>query len=229
MSGWTEEREDDTAVAAEYVLGLLEPAELAAFESRLEIDPDFRALVALWTEDLAALALAIPETVPPARIEAALMRRLFPEQAQPFWRRLGILPAILGGLAAALIVLWTTNAGLIGPQPEGPAYAATVAAEDGSLVVAARFDPASGLLEVDRTAGAAPRGRVLELWLIADGAQPVSLGVLPDGAEARIEVPEGQRGAFVNAVLAITDEPPGGAPGGIPSGTILASGAVTTL
>ena len=52
--------EDDRALAAEYVLGLLDPPEARAVEARLAADPALRAHVAAWSEDLAALALAAP-------------------------------------------------------------------------------------------------------------------------------------------------------------------------
>ena len=224
-----EERDDDLAVAGEYVMGLLEPAEVEAVDRRLGVDSEFRALVARWSEDLAALMAEVAPVAPPTRVQAALRRRLFPEERQPLWRRLGLLPAVFGGLAAALLLLWTTNLGLLNPEPPGPAYAATMAAEDGSLVVAARLDPATGALTVDRSACAAPAGRSLELWLIVADTAPISLGVLPEGRTGTIEVPETLLASFPGALLALTDEPPGGSPDGIPTGSVLASGPITTL
>lgn len=226
MTRWTEEEEDDHAIAAEYVLGLLTPEEERAFEARMELDPPFRALVAVWTEDIAALAAAIPEEAPPARVEAALRRRLFPEEEQGWLRRLGVLPALLGGLVAALIVLWTTDLGLLRPQT-GPTWEASVAAEDGSLVIAAHFDPRTGQLRLHRQAGAATPGRSQELWLIAGEAAPVSLGVLPDAQESVLTVAEGLRGAMAGGLLAVTDEPLGGSPSGAPTGPAIAAGPLT--
>jgi anti-sigma-K factor RskA len=42
MSGWSLDYEDDIAIAAEYVLGLLTPSDLALVEERLAGDPAFR-------------------------------------------------------------------------------------------------------------------------------------------------------------------------------------------
>ena len=57
MTGAGDHHEDDTVLAAEHVLGLLEGEDLARAERRLESDAEYRALHALWTE-AAALAAA---------------------------------------------------------------------------------------------------------------------------------------------------------------------------
>ncbi len=229
MSGrWSEEEEDDSAVAAEYVLGLLTEEEERAFEARMEVDPPFRALVAQWAEDFARLTDAIPEAAPPPRVEAALRRRLFPEEGQGWLRRLGILPALLGGLVAALLVLWVTNLGLLRPVSQ-VAYEARVASEDGSLVIAARFDLATGRLLLRRQAGGVPAGRSQELWLIAGEAAPVSLGLVPEAEESVVTVPPELHAAMAGGVLAVTVEPPGGSPSGAPTGAPVAAGPLTAL
>lgn len=223
-----EERDEDLAITAEYVLGLLEPAEVTAFEERLALDPEFRALVAAWSEDFATLLEATPAEAPPPRVEAALMRRLFPEERQSWLRRLGILPAILGGLASALLVIWVSNLGLLQPQP--PAFAAAMESEDDSLVVLASVSADAAAIDVERTAGQAAEGRSLELWLIPEGEDPISLGVLPDEPVGRIAVPEALRARVVaGALLALTDEPLGGSPDGRPSGPPVAAGPVVAV
>jgi len=224
------DRDEDAALCAEYALGLLTPVEKRAFESRMNVDPAFRAQAILWIEDLSALADTIPPETPPARVETALRARLFPEEKQSFLRRIGLLPALIGGLVAALLVLWASTSGILLPDPAtGPRYAATIAAEDGSLVVEATLLPEVGTLTVTRVAGTAPAGRVLELWLIAPDAAPVSLGVLPDADTAELTLAAAQAAAVPGATLALSDEPPGGSPTGQPTGSVLALGPVTAL
>ena len=70
---------------------------------------------------------------------------------------------------------------------------AEIAAEDRALVLAAAYDADTSQLVVDRQSGQAASGRVLELWLIAGDAAPVSLGVLPDDPRAEIAVPQALR------------------------------------
>ncbi|NAZ35378.1 anti-sigma factor domain-containing protein [Rubellimicrobium sp. CFH 75288] len=230
MSRWSEDEQDDIAVTAEYVLGLLTPEEERAFEARMAVDPPFCALVTLWTEDMARMAADLPALPPPPGVEAALHRRLFPEEEQSLWRRLGVLPAILGGLAAALIVLWVTSMGWVG-RPDEPVtlYEAQIAAQDSSLVVLAHFDPATGELRLHRQAGGVVPGRSQELWLVPPGAEPVSLGVLPEAPESLLSVAEDLRPRMAGAILAISDEPPGGSPTGRPTGATLAMGPLTVL
>ena len=78
--------------------------------------------------------------------------------------------------------------------------------------------------------GNARPGRTLELWLIKAGAaQPVSLGVLTAEETSRFTLPEQLASGFAQAVLAISDEPAGGSPTGLPTGAVLATGKITKL
>jgi len=221
---------DDSVLAAEYVLGLLTEPEVAVFEARLAVDPALRDHYAFWAKDLAALTDDIPAVLPPASVATALQDRLFPEPKQSLLQRLGLIPALIGGLVAALLVLWVTNQGLLQPDPFiGTRYVAEIAAPDQSLVVMATFDPVDGTLRLDRSIGAAKEGRVLELWLIAGNNPPVSLGVLPSETDVVLTVATSLVAAIPDGTLAISDEPPGGSDTGSPTGEVLAVGPVTLL
>jgi anti-sigma-K factor RskA len=147
-----------------------------------------------------------------------------------------------GGLAAGAAVLVLLLPGALdrvvppsvpvtqGPvtQASSPVFAAEISGDAGLRLLAV-FDPVQGDLRLARTEGGAVPGRVLELWVIADGAAPVSLGVLPEGASANVAVPEALRLAVASGLLAISDEPLGGSPTGAPTGAVLATGPVTAL
>ena len=234
MSGLTPDPDDvspeeaDLALAGEYVLGLLEAEELRSFEARLAAEPSLRARVAAWTEDLAALTEGAPAVLPPQRVEAALMRRLFPDAERPgLLHRLGLWPLLLGGAVAAALAVVALNPVLLGRGGE-PDFAARIAAEDGSLIVEARFDADSRRLEVQRTAGDVPEGRDLELWLV-QGEDIRSLGVLPGERAGVIEVREELAAGFEGATLAVSEEPLGGSPTGQATGPVVALGPVTSL
>lgn len=221
---------EDAALAAEYALGLLSPEDASAFEARLATDPDLRALYARWATDFASLTDTIPAVAPPPSVAAALDATLFAAPRQNLWHRLGLLPALLGGLVAALLVLWATNQGLLQPESVvGPRLVADIAAPDQSLLVMASFDPRDGTLRLDRTLGEARTGRVLELWLIAGNDAPVSLGVLPPESTAFVTISADLVTRLPTATLAISDEPPGGSTTGAPTGDVLALGPVTEL
>lgn len=227
MSGWSLDYDDDIAIAAEYVLGLLPPDEQARVEERLAVDPAFRDLVARWAEGFVALTDDIPEVAPPPSVEAGLRRRLFGEEAPRrgwglFW------PALLGGILAAGLALWVLVPGIFGLGE--PDYAARIAAANGSLIVEARFDADTGRLRVERVTGEVPQGHDLELWLVhvADNTT-TSLGVLPHAETGVMEVRTDLAPEFKGNALALSVEPPGGSPTGQATGPIVAVGPITAL
>lgn len=229
MSDETPDREADKALAGEYALGLLPPDEAAAFEVRLATDPALRAIYADWAEDLARLTDRIEPVAPPPWVFGKIETRLFGRgRTRGSW-----LSWAMGAVAAAVVVVAVgLGTGVFdrGPTPPGsPAYVAEIAAEDRSLVVAAAYDAGQGRLFIDRQRGAPREGRALELWLIAGEDAPVSLGVLPAEAQADLTVPAALRPRLDGAVLAISDEPPGGSPTGTATGDILAVGEITNL
>ena len=70
----------------------------------------------------------------------------------------------------------------------------------------------------------------VELWLIAPGDQPRSLGLIDPGKPIRINVPADlSRRVSADAALAVSVEPPGGSPTGLPTGPVIASGKLTNL
>jgi anti-sigma-K factor RskA len=234
MTARPEMDEDDRTLAAEYALGLLPPDAARAAEARLAADSAFRAEVALWSERLADLAGEVAPVAPPPRVAAALEARLFGPAPRPgpparaLWARLERLRGVaFGALAGAAVAAVLAVALLpLVERPLPPRFVAELAAEDRALVIRAQLDGSA--IRLERLAGGPAPGRALELWLIAGDAAPVSLGVLPDAAEAEIAIPEALRPEIgPGAVLAVSDEPPGGSPTGQPTGTVLAAGAIT--
>jgi anti-sigma-K factor RskA len=220
------------ALAAEYVLGLMDEAERREFEARLQGDPALLASVRDWEARFAAMAEDEVEAVaPPPRVEAALKAALFePGQgaAVPVWRRLGLwqaLTALGAATSIALAVMLVTQ-----PQPQPPApFVAQLAPTEGADAFLAVYDAGTATLSIRRAAGEARPGRATELWLIAGEAAPVSLGLLDAEGRAAVAVPATLRDMLPGAVLAVSDEPPGGSPTGAPTGDVLALGPVTAL
>ncbi len=214
-------REEDMALAGEYVLGVLDLSARAAVAQRLKSDAGFAALVAGWEKDFAAMndgfaVLPAPDLMP--QIEA----RLFGKAEPPARRGLGSLWRLVAGAVAAGVVAVAVLVLLPPAVPPTPALTATLAAEGQPLVFAASWDGASGELVVRRTAGdAAAAGQVHELWVIAGDQPPVSLGLL-ESAELRRPLDALPQGA----VLAVSLEPTGGSPTGAPTGPVLVTGVV---
>lgn len=200
-------REQDEALAAEYVTGLLSLAERAAVEARLRRDPDFAGVVEAWEYRLADLNDDYEPAVAP-NLMPAIEARLFPVADRPRRNWLGWLggAAAAASLAVAVFVMQ--------PAPPAPVIA-TLSAADAPLRYEAAY--ADGALTVTRVAGApAPAGQVHELWIIAPDAAPVALGLLADAplTIAAAKPPAGW-------VLAVSLEPAGGSTTGAPTGPVL--------
>lgn len=198
----------DEALAAEYVLGVLDLPERTAAAARIAHDPAFAARVSAWETRLSALNDGYAEAPPPPETLARVEARLFPKPARP---RLRLFWA-WGTTAAAVLALglWFALA------PARPDYIATLAAPEAGLTFQAQV--AGDSLTITRTAGPAPDATyALELWVIVGEAPPRSLGLLTE-ARQTIALP----GAAPGQTLAISREPPGGSPGDAPTGPILA-------
>jgi anti-sigma-K factor RskA len=207
-------RDEDDALAAEYVLGVLALRDRASVEARMKADPVFAGLVAAWEERLSPLndeydAAPAPNLLP--RIEA----RLFPKASRR--AGLGVL-RWLAGLAVAASLVLVAVATLSPPQQ---ILVATLATSDARLSYEVRSF--GDTLQVTRVAGVpAVEGQVHELWLIAPDASPVSLGLLEaETLTVRYPVPP------AGWTLAVSIEPAGGSPTGAPTGPVILS-AVTT-
>jgi anti-sigma-K factor RskA len=223
-------RDEDSLLAAEYVMRLLDPAEEARVAARLAREPALAEEMAAWQARLAGLDGEVAEVAPRAAVKTGLEQRLFGVTPRlSFWHRAGLWQAVsLASLAvAAFFAVQTLQ---LPPEPvRAPLFVSEIAAEDQSLRLLAVYDSAAAELRLTRTAGGAAAGRVLQLWAIAGDAAPVSLGVLPDDATAAVILPDGLRAQVGDLVLAVSDEPPGGSPTGAPTGTVLAVGQVSAL
>lgn len=113
--------------------------------------------------------------------------------------------------------------------PTAPPFAARLAPTGGADAFLAVYDPDAATLSIRRADGTPRPGRAQEVWLIAGEAAPVSLGLLDAEGRASIAVPADLQAMLPGAILAVSDEPPGGSPTGAPTGDVLALGEVTAL
>ncbi|MHA6347138.1 anti-sigma factor [Roseivivax sp. CAU 1761] len=215
----------DDALAAEYALGLLTPEETDAFEARILKDRALEARVVAWTESLALLGRDVPAVVPPAALRRRIEDAAWGREARPgLWRQ--ILPYGLGGAAAALLLWAALGLGWLQPAAPGPALVAELALAEGGLH--AGYYPETRELLIRRRGLAPPAEGDLELWVIAGDGPPVSLGLVPRDAETvRRALPAAVAALLPDAVVAVSLEPPGGAPGGAPTGPVLGRADVT--
>lgn len=208
--------DQDDALAAEYVLGVLSASDRAAAEARVKNDTAFAARVTRWEQRLSGMNDDFAEAPAPdllPRIEARLFGKAAPRRRPLFAWFAGVATAAAVAIGAVV---------LLAPPPAAPVVA-TLGDADAPLRFEARFDGQA--LTIIRVAGtSAPQGQVQEAWIIAPDAAPVSLGLL-EGESLTIPYPQAPAGW----TLAVSLEPAGGSPTGAPTGPVLAAGVITDL
>ena len=210
--------EADDALAAEYVLGVLDLAERAEAEARIKRDTGFAARVTAWEARLAGMNDDFAEA-PAPNLLPQIEARLFPVAARPAptRRRFGLSFGWLSGAAIAAVLALATVATLTPPRPD---LVATLATADNRL--AYRITHFGESLQVTRVSGVpAVEGQVHELWIIAPNAAPVSLGLLEDRPLV-VTYPSPPEGF----VFAVSVEPTGGSPTGQPTGPVILTAEV---
>lgn len=273
--------DEDMILAAEYLLGLLDPRRHADMSDRVAREPAMQALVAAWAEDFAAMTDDLDEAEVPGHVWQAIRDRIrrgegradrgdigvtvpgfpldggddgaddadMPERGEDadadaafdpadddtptgwkgFIASLGITELVLGTAAAALLAFFAWDSDLMQPR-RAPDYAAEIGAAGAAVRFTAVYDEDTGTLEVQRDGMEAQPGRSYQLWMLAGDAQPVPLMVWQREAENQ-RVVLGPEAAEVmpGATLAVSDEPFGGSPTGLPTGEVLATGAVSSI
>jgi anti-sigma-K factor RskA len=90
----------------------------------------------------------------------------------------------------------------------------------------ALYQPGSDEIRISRVKAEKGADRDYELWLVDDGAKPVSMGVIPDQGEVRLKVkPELVKLIDSGDAFAVSVEQTGGSPTGEAQGAIIAVGA----
>lgn len=230
----------DEMLAGEYVLGVLDTASRRQLQARLATDAAFARLVGQWEQDLHPLLAEVTETEVPDAVWGGIRNRLgwaVPQaERSGFWWNVGFwrgATALTATVAIAAIVIGRAPfAPLPAPPPVAEEQAAkpvtTLARDDGQPAWLASVDVSQGtVLMVPVPAPADGQGRIPELWLIEPGQAAKSLGLLAIDKSHTVAVPPALRqGLAAGSTLAVTLEPQGGAPQGLPTGPIIAKGAI---
>lgn len=230
MSLQPDQLPDDELLAAEFALGVLNASDRAAAVRRIDGERTFAAMVAEWEIRLAPWTNEIAP-VPPSPAVWDRIAAVLP--AQPvtisnwwnnlvFWRGLTFATGALAAACIAALVIFGTGGG----------SAPLVASLDGGgkHAFVATLDPARGtvlVVPVSLTLGA---GQVPELWLIAPGDKPRSVGLLDGTNAVTLSIPADLVAqAGLQTVLAVSLEPTGGSKTGAPTGPVIATGKLTKL
>jgi anti-sigma-K factor RskA len=181
--------------------------------------------VVAWSEYFASFTDAIPERRPPATLWPRLEAEAFGETRLPIWRQL--LPYLGGAVAGAALSWAVFLSGVL--EPARPEVLAALEPVAGTLAFEVRIDPPTHTVAVAHRSGALPEGRVLQLWLIPEGAEPISLGVMSPSGDHIVVLSDAMAARVPGATLAVSDEPPGGSPTGLPTGAVQAAGVPLPL
>lgn len=235
MTSGAEDDATGTALAGEYVLGLLDPDEVALAEARLADDPVFASRIADWQARFAPMLDGAPPEQPPPAVISRLDATLFPDRARPLWQRLGLVQALIGAAAAAVLLWGALQFDLLSPDPAetpgaepAPGLTATLSDPGGAFDISVRYVPATGLLTLVVEAGAPEPGRVFRLWLVSGDAPPLPLGVLAPEGETTIPVPEALRPGLATGALALSDDPASAVTDPVPGGPMRAVAGLAT-
>ncbi|MBA2771395.1 MAG: anti-sigma factor [Sphingomonas sp.] len=232
--------EERDSLAAELALGLLEGEELELAGSLLASDGGFRAEVARWFGRLAPMLEDIEDAQPPERLWRQISNRIG-ERSQPsaeiyqlrrkvtLWRGFSAAAmAIAASLALFLVVQPQTVAppAVPAPTPAPAPLVARIGNDEAPMAMVATWDSANRRLMVAAASAArAEEGRSYELWVIPADGTPRSLGTMPAAPTIRLAVDEPvARQLHEGATLAVSVEPEGGSPTGLPTGPVIASG-----
>lgn len=235
-----EDQDERDLLAAEYALGVLDSGEYAIAKARYAQDAEFAAAVHRWQHRFSPLYREIEEEdVPSAlwvrvtggtRLQVArLVRRV------AAWRVGAVAATALAATLATVLVLQPAK--VAPPQvvtrveipPPEPATFAQLVQADGKARVVARFEPATARLRV-KASDLPAKGGAPELWVIADGGAPKSLGLIDRAHEASLTIADDVRPLLhAGATLAVTLEDAATAPHAAPTGAILASGTIARL
>lgn len=237
--------------AGEYVLGVLDAAQRRQVQARIEVDPVFARLVAGWEQRLGSWLDAVEPVVAPAHAWPRIRTRLgwSPVEGgkRGVWQSVGFWRAMTAVAVAAAVA--AVFLGRVPPAPTPPPIAppapppvvvqpveparpvTTLAREDGTPGWLASVDVTNGTVRmVPVPAPADAQGRVPELWLIPPGEAPRSLGLLTMDKAQLVVVPKALLRALAKgSTLAVSLEPPGGAPQGVPTGPIIAKGGIEAI
>ncbi len=222
--------------AAELALGLLEGDDRAAALRRMLAEPAFAREVDRWRAHFANLFDVVPEISPSAELGERVIGALD--------GRSGSGPARAGRWKAFSLVSSLAAASLLGvmlirPEPRAPSpppavvqpapLVAAFTIEGQEAPVVAIYDSARGTLRMPGPP-LNPAGQSAQLWSIVGDTPPRPLGTFHSAGVDSVEADApGAVPIEPGTTLAISIEPLGGSPTGIPTGPVVATATLARV
>ncbi len=226
-------------LASDYVLGTMRGKARQRFE-RLQMQSyKVRQVVWEWEKRLYPISEGIEDVDPPGELWTKIQQRIHPEDTlnvdTGFWRSLAVWRtwgALTTATAIALLVL-TLNTGRFESPVISEDYMAVFNNTEAEPLWIVRSDMQTGELSIRAVNIAAQAvDKAFELWMLPeDGTNPRSLGLLPVAGDkqqysippALVEILRTSKG------LAVSVEPIGGSPTGLPTGPVLYQASLIEL
>ncbi len=227
------------ALAAQYALGTLPGRarrRLAAVSRR---DASVAAAISAWENRLCGLAAGLTPITPAPRVWDAIRGRLgigetgagrAASSRRPWWASLSLWRTLA---TVGFVLAFAFGITLFAPRTERPAEQVVVvlAGPDAKPALIATADRGSRFLNVKAVAPVPiASDRSLELWMLPQGQDPRSLGLIPAAGVGRVTLAAPVGIVLQNIpALAVSLEPAGGSPTGKPTGPVLYTGAVQQI
>jgi anti-sigma-K factor RskA len=217
-------------LAATYAAGTLRGRARQRFERLCDRSAVARRTRHRWEDRLLPMALSLPPIAPRRDLLPAIRAQLAwappPQTAVTRTRRWWSLAAA----ASVLVIVGMLTRLMLMPGAEWQPMATVSMANVPTWIIERSKDNQRLFV---RTAGRPAPGtaRDYELWLlpVVPGANPVSLGVLPRTGTYELTLNATQRALMASVTtLAVTIEPLGGSPSGLPTGAVVATAPVVT-
>jgi anti-sigma-K factor RskA len=221
------------ALAGQYVLGTLSRRARNRLDRLSRSDESVAAAIRTWQNRLLPLAQSLPPVDPPERVWPAILRRIHgrPEPGS-VWANLGLWRALtLVGFATAMAL----SVVLLTSRVEAPAetLVAVLAGQDARPALVVSGERSGRILTVKALAAVQPGSdRALQLWALPGQGNPRSLGLLPLAGQelVRVDLQDAAGQTLQNIpTLAVSLEPAGGSPTGLPTGPVLYTGPIQRL
>jgi len=218
-------------VAAEYVLGTLQGNARLQFEHLLREDAQMRSEVVEWEERLFCLTEGITPVKPNKRVWKKIQQRINPSKEKGLWGSMGWWRA--WGMVASIMLLVLSSYIVQQQSPLEPSLPTVAVLSDKSSqagwVVQTSYE--KGLMTAQALTVTDPgENKAYELWMLPKGEAPKSLGLLPlKGKRSLSLTPERLAVLKRSGALAVSLEPAGGSPTGLPTGPVLYQGKILII
>ncbi len=215
-------------LAASYTLGVLRHRARARFERLCVSSTSARIATQLWEDRLLPLALELPMVAPSTALWPRIQQRIAAGRDQigvpadldqrrrgrRWWQVAAAASVIAITLLVGKLTIWHETAwqafAVLAQAHAAPSWRVERSPDTASIYI---HTIASITLEASKD---------YELWVLPRVGQPVSLGLLPRSGNLQRKLTTEQRRMLLTALqVAVSVEPAGGSPTGLPTGPVI--------